>query len=139
VLAAGVAVAQPDLSYAGGISEVRRIASLAETFDAALAPHCPLGPIAFAASLQIAFASPNFLVQEQYLGIDSSGTWPFLDLLSDRTPFRYVDGYIHRPCGPGLGLDVDEGAVRDAAKWAASRPLAAMPVWHHDDGSYAPY
>ena len=69
VLDAGVAVAQPDLSHAGGISEVRRIAALAETYGATLAPHCPLGPIALAASLQVAFATPNFLIQEQSLGI----------------------------------------------------------------------
>lgn len=59
VLAAGIAVAQPDLSHAGGISEVHRIASLADAYGAQLAPHCPLGPIALAASLQVAFATPT--------------------------------------------------------------------------------
>jgi galactonate dehydratase len=63
VLASGIAVAQPDLSHAGGISEVRRIAAMAETYDVTMAPHCPLGPIALAASLQIAFSVPNFLIQ----------------------------------------------------------------------------
>jgi len=66
---AGVAVVQPDLSHAGGISAVRRIVSLAEAFDAQLAPHCPLGPIALAASIQVAVATPNFLIQEQSVGI----------------------------------------------------------------------
>ena len=62
VLQAGVAVVQPDPSHACGISEVRRIAALAETFDAALAPHCPL---ALAACPQVDFATPNLLIQEQ--------------------------------------------------------------------------
>ncbi len=56
---AGIAVAQPDVSHAGGISETRRIAALAEAHDVALAPHCPLGPIALAACLQVDFASPT--------------------------------------------------------------------------------
>ena len=68
-LEAGVAVIQPDLAHAGGISEVRRIAALAETFDVAVAPHCPLGPLALAACLQVDLAIPNFLIQEQSLGI----------------------------------------------------------------------
>src|SRR5690606_38444498 len=66
-LEAGVAVIQPDLSHAGGISEVRRIAALAEVYDALLAPHCPLGPIALAACLQVGFATPNLLIQEQII------------------------------------------------------------------------
>src|SRR5690606_40028343 len=65
VLSAGLAVAQPDLSHCGGITEARRIAALAETFDAYLAPHCPLGPIALAACLQVAFVTPNFLIQDR--------------------------------------------------------------------------
>jgi len=69
VLRAGIAVAQPDVSHAGGISEVRRIAAMAEVYDVQLAPHCPLGPIALAACLQVGFATPNFLIQEQSIGI----------------------------------------------------------------------
>jgi L-alanine-DL-glutamate epimerase-like enolase superfamily enzyme len=69
MLSDGIAVAQPDISHAGGISESRRIAAMAETYDVLVAPHCPLGPIALAASLQLDFAIPNFLIQEQALGI----------------------------------------------------------------------
>jgi len=134
VLAAGVSVVQPDLSHAGGISEVRRIASLAETFDAALAPHCPLGPIALAASLQVAFATPNFLIQEQSLGIHYNVGNELLDYLVDRSPFDYVDGYIRRPTGSGLGIEIDETAVRAADKVA---PDWHSPVWRHADGSLA--
>ncbi len=133
-LAAGIAVVQPDLSHAGGISEVRRIASLAEAHDALLAPHCPLGPIALAASLQVAFATPNFLIQEQSIGIHYNRTAELLDYVADVRVFAFPDGHIHRSDAPGLGLEIDEDAVRRADRvghrW---RP----PVWRHDDGSFA--
>jgi galactonate dehydratase len=133
-LRAGVAVAQPDVSHAGGISEIRRIAALAETHGAVLAPHCPLGPIALAASLQVAFATPNFLIQEQSLGIHYNGGSELLDYVVDQEPFRFVDGHVSRTGAPGLGVTVDEAAVR-----AADRAGHAWrnPVWRHDDGSFA--
>ncbi|MFI6024753.1 galactonate dehydratase [Amycolatopsis magusensis] len=133
-LQAGIAVAQPDLSHAGGISEVRRIAALAETFDALLAPHCPLGPLALAASLQVAFATPNFLIQEQSIGIHYNTDAELLDYVLDRAPFAFPQGAIQRWDAPGLGVEIDENAVREADRrghrW---RP----PVWRHDDGSFA--
>ncbi|MEU0514596.1 galactonate dehydratase [Amycolatopsis sp. NPDC006125] len=134
VLQAGVAVVQPDLSHAGGISEVRRIASLAETFDALVAPHCPLGPLSLAASLQVAFATPNFLIQEQSIGIHYNAGAEPLDYLADVRPFAFHDGAIRRWDAPGLGVEIDEDAVRKADavghRW---RP----PVWRHPDGSFA--
>ncbi|RZT82368.1 galactonate dehydratase [Micromonospora violae] len=133
-LQAGVAVVQPDLSHAGGISEVRRIAALAETYGALLAPHCPLGPISLAASLQVAFATPNFLIQEQSIGIHYNAGSELLDYLIDPEPFRFVDGHITRLDRPGLGITVDETAVRKAAQ----TPHAwRNPVWQHADGSFA--
>jgi galactonate dehydratase len=134
VLGTGIAVVQPDLSHAGGISEVHRIASLAETYGAHLAPHCPLGPIALAASLQIAFATPNFLIQEQSRGIHYNKDADLLSYLVDPEPFRFVDGYAPRGDAPGLGITVDENAVR-----AADRTGHAWrnPVWRHADGSFA--
>ncbi|MEU4527351.1 galactonate dehydratase [Micromonospora ureilytica] len=133
-LQAGVAVVQPDLSHAGGISEVRRIAALAETYGALLAPHCPLGPISLAASLQVAFATPNFLIQEQSIGIHYNAGSELLDYLVDPEPFRFVDGHIARFDRPGLGITVDESAVRKAAQ----TPHAwRNPVWQHADGSFA--
>ncbi|GHH73009.1 galactonate dehydratase [Streptomyces sulfonofaciens] len=133
-LTAGIAVAQPDLSHAGGISEVHRIASLAETFGAQLAPHCPLGPIALAASLQIGFATPNFLIQEQSRGIHYNKDADLLSYVVDTEPFRFVDGLARRSTLPGLGVIVDEEAVR-----AADRRGHAWrnPVWRHPDGSFA--
>ncbi|GAA5162792.1 MULTISPECIES: galactonate dehydratase [Amycolatopsis] len=134
VLQAGIAVAQPDLSHAGGISEVRRIASLAETFDALLAPHCPLGPLSLAASLQVAFSTPNFLIQEQSIGIHYNVGAEVLDYVLDREPLAFPDGVIRRWESPGLGVEIDEDAVREAdRKGHRWRP----PVWRHDDGSFA--
>jgi galactonate dehydratase len=134
LLEAGVAVVQPDVSHAGGISEVRRIASLAEVYGAGLAPHCPLGPISLAASLQLAFATPNFVIQEQSVGIHYNRGGELLDYVADPSVFRFVDGYAQRSRAPGLGLEVDEAAVRKAAerghRWRS-------PVWRHDDGSFA--
>ena len=134
VLQAGIAVAQPDLSHAGGITEVRKIAALAETFDVQLAPHCPLGPISLAACLQVAFATPNYLIQEQSIGIHYNQGAEVLDYVVDKTPLKFVDGCIERLNAPGLGIEVDEAAVRDAdARGHAWRG----PVWRHADGSFA--
>jgi galactonate dehydratase len=132
VLDAGVAVVQPDPSHAGGISELRRIGSLAEIYGASIAPHCPLGPISLAASLQVAFTTPNFLIQEQSVGMHYHGTDPAY--LVDMAPVRVVDGWIARPTGPGLGVEVDEAAVRRAAEVGHSW---RSPIWRHDDGGFA--
>ncbi|MFE3195796.1 galactonate dehydratase [Nocardia sp. NPDC059240] len=134
VLERGVAVVQPDLSHAGGISEVRRIAALAEARDIALAPHCPLGPIALAASLQVGFATPNLLIQEQSLGIHYNTGSDLLDYLVDRTVFAYRDGHAGLLTAPGLGIEIDADAVARAAetghRWR-------NPVWQRRDGSFA--
>ncbi|HEX2130365.1 MAG TPA: galactonate dehydratase [Actinophytocola sp.] len=133
-LAAGVAVAQPDPSHAGGISEVRRIAALAEIHGASLAPHCPLGPIALAASLQLGFAVPNFLIQEQSLRLHYNATDDLLDYLVDPAVFDFVDGHAARPVRPGLGIEIDEPAVRRMAEIGHAW---RNPVWRHADGGLA--
>ncbi|MGH3312289.1 MAG: galactonate dehydratase [Streptomyces sp.] len=132
-LRAGIAVLQPDLSHAGGISEVRRIAALAETFDVQIAPHCPLGPVTLAASLQIAACTPNFLIQEQSIGIHYNRGAEVLDYVADPEPFRFHAGHLLRPTGPGLGIEVDERAVRAADGFDDWH----NPVWRHPDGSFA--
>ncbi|HEX6684245.1 MAG TPA: galactonate dehydratase [Candidatus Limnocylindrales bacterium] len=134
VLQAGIAVAQPDVSHAGGISETRRIGALAETYGAQLAPHCPLGPIALAASLHVAFATPNHLIQEHSIGIHYGGQTDLLDYVVDRSVFCFVDGHLPRPERPGLGIEVDEAAVRRAD---ALGHAWRNPIWRHDDGSFA--
>jgi galactonate dehydratase len=138
-LAAGIAVAQPDISHAGGISEVRRIAAQAETHDVFMAPHCPLGPVALASSLQVDFTVPNLLIQEQSLGIHYNGAGSdLLDYLLDRSVFQYRDGWVDRPLGPGLGIEMDTQAVQDAAAWAAEHRYEwRTPIWHHEDGALA--
>ena len=134
VLTTGIAVAQPDISHAGGVSEVRRIAAMAEAYDVNVAPHCPLGPITLAASLQIDFATPNFLIQEQSRGIHYNESSDLTSYLVDPTPFTWVNGHAEWNPLPGLGISIDETAVR-----AADRTGHAWrnPVWTHEDGSFA--
>ncbi|SHH34263.1 galactonate dehydratase [Jatrophihabitans endophyticus] len=134
VLGTGIAVVQPDVSHAGGISELRKIATMAEAFDVALAPHCPLGPISLAASLQVGLASPNLLIQEQSLGIHYNAGSDLLDYLVDPAVFEYADGFVARPTGPGLGIEVDAAAVERAA---ATGHRWRNPVWRRDDGAFA--
>jgi galactonate dehydratase len=114
---------------------VRRIASLADTFGALLAPHCPLGPLALSASLQVAFSTSNFLLQEQSIGIHyNEGSAELLDYVLDRGPFAFVDGHVERWEAPGLGVEIDEAAVRRADAMGHDWH---NPVWHHTDGSFA--
>jgi galactonate dehydratase len=134
VLDSGIAVAQPDLSHAGGISEVRRIAAMAEVYGISMAPHCPLGPIALAASLQIAFSTPNFLIQEQSAGIHYNTGNDLLDYLVDPSVFAFAEGQVARTTRPGLGIEIDEKAVRRADELGHAW---RSPVWRHDDGSFA--
>lgn len=62
-------ILQPDIAHAGGVSETKRLANMAEAYDVAIAPHCPLGPIAFAASLHVGLSTPNFVILEMSLGM----------------------------------------------------------------------
>lgn len=135
MLAAGaVDVIQPDLSHAGGIWECRKIAAMAEAYDVAVAPHCPLGPIALAACLQLDFCTPNAFIQEQSLGIHYNQGSDLLDYLRDPAVFAYRQGYVDRPAGAGLGIEIDEDKVRAAA---AVGHDWKNPVWRTEDGAVA--
>lgn len=127
-------IIQPDLSHAGGLSEVRRIAAMAEAYDIAVAPHCPLGPLALAACLQIAACTPNHVLQEMSLGIHYNQGHDLLSFVTNPEVFALTDGTLALPTGPGLGVCLDEAAIRDVAKtphrW---RNL----VWRTSDGGYA--
>lgn len=125
-------IIQPDLSHAGGISEVRRIAAMAETYDVALAPHCPLGPVALAACLQVDFASINACLQEQSIGMAYNKGQEIDSYLRDPAVFAYQNGYVPLLTSPGLGVDVDEEIVR-----RSQVPDLAWknPVLHMEDGS----
>ncbi|KAI9926327.1 hypothetical protein ASPWEDRAFT_176704 [Aspergillus wentii DTO 134E9] len=108
-------VLQPDIAHAGGISETKRIASMAETYDVAIAPHCPLGPIALAASIQVALSTPNFVIQEMSLGMHYNVEAGDIDLnsyLVDKTVFDIAEGFVKAPSGAGLGIEIDEDLVR---------------------------
>lgn len=129
-----VDIIQPDLSHAGGILEVKKIAAMAEAFDVAVAPHCPLGPIALAASLQVDACTPNAVIQEQSLGIHYNRGSDLLDYLLDPSVFTYKDGYVEIPHGPGLGVDINEEKVEEAARRGHNWK---NPVWRHEDGSVA--
>lgn len=130
----GVDIIQPDLSHAGGIWETRKIAAMAEAYDVAVAPHCPLGPIAFAASLQLDFCTPNAFIQETSLGIHYNQGADLLDYLADPAVFRFEQGYVKRPTAPGLGIEVNERIVRERA---ATGHNWKSPVWRNADGSLA--
>lgn len=96
-------ILQPDLCHAGGITEVRLIAGMAEAYYAAIAPHNPLGPISLAAGIQLSASIPNFLCQEQV----SLGEGYL------KQPFVVSDGYIDVPTAPGLGIEIDEDALAE--------------------------
>lgn len=127
-------IIQPDPSHAGGITETRKIAAMAEAYDVALALHCPLGPIALAANLQIDAVCYNAFIQEQSLGIHYNKDNDLLDYVGDRSVFAYADGFVAIPDGPGLGVEVNEDYVKERAavghRWR-------NPVWRHADGSFA--
>ena len=114
-------ILQPDISHAGGIFEGRLIAGMAEAYYAAIAPHCPLGPISLAAGLQLDAAIPNFLAQEQV----SLGEGYL------KEPFVVRDGYIDLPTGPGLGIELDEEAMADKIGHDWRNPM----LYHPDDGA----
>lgn len=82
-----VDIIQPDLSHAGGISECKKISAMAEAYDVAVAPHCPLGPIALAACVQMDTCTPNVFIQEQSLGIHYNQGSDLLDYLNDRSVY----------------------------------------------------
>jgi galactonate dehydratase len=108
-----LAVVQPDLCHAGGITECRKIAALAEAAYAKVALHCPLSPVAFAASIQLDAALPNFLVQEH----NEVNNWrengrTYIGKGFFKEPFVLdEDGCVQVPSGPGLGVELDEDGM----------------------------
>ncbi|NYF23787.1 galactonate dehydratase [Sporosarcina sp. JAI121] len=129
-----VDIIQPDLSHAGGITECKKIFAMAEAYDVAVAPHCPLGPIALASCLQVDATSHNVFIQEQSLGIHYNQGSDLLDYLNDPKVFDYKDGYVDMLKGPGLGISINEEFVREQAKIGHNW---RNPVWRHKDGTIA--
>jgi galactonate dehydratase len=135
VLAAGIAIAQPDPAHAGGITEVFRIATLAESYDVQIAPHCAVGPVAFAACVQLDLAVPNFFAQEHVINLTSADS-PDLAFLRNPAVLVPVAGHLDRPTGPGLGIEIDEDAVRAAHRDDLLVPVG-NPQWRYPDDSFA--
>lgn len=130
----GVDIIQPDLSHAGGITEVKKIGAMAEAYDVALAPHCPLGPIALAACLQVDATSYNGIIQEQSMGIHYNVGKSVLDYVNNKSDFEFTNGFVNLPTLPGLGVDV----CRELVEAENKTPHAwKNPVWRHEDGSIA--
>ena len=124
-----VSVIQPDICHVGGIFEGRKLAAMAEMYYMTVAPHNPLGPISLAACIQLDACIPNFLVQEHPGNPDLSD----LGVGYIKTPFEIKDGYISVPNGPGLGIELDEEALKDKiydGNWST-------PRIYHEDGSNA--
>jgi len=130
----GVDIIQPDLSHAGGITEVKKIAAMAEAYDVALAPHCPLGPIALAACLNVDAVSYNAVIQEQSMGIHYNVGKSVLDYVNNKADFTFTDGFVELPKLPGLGVDVNKALVIEENKTPHNWK---NPVWRHADHSVA--
>jgi len=130
----GVDIIQPDVSHAGGITEVRKIASMAEAYDVALAPHCPLGPIALSSCLQVDAVSYNAYIQEQSMGIHYNVGKSVLDYVCNKEVFEFKDGWVDMPKGVGLGVEVNKELIIKENK---SPHGWKNPVWRHADGSIA--
>ncbi len=115
-------ILQPDVCYAGGITELRLIAGMAESHYVPLAPHNPQGPCSLAASCQVAASIPNFMIQE-------GGTRSHSDLL--KVPFKQKDGFLPLPKEPGLGIQIDEEKLRAQV----GEPNAYPETYDREDGS----
>jgi len=129
-----VDIIQPDLSHAGGITEVRKIAAMAESYDVAIAPHCPLGPIALMACLQLDAVAHNAVIQEQSIGIHYNKGGEVLDYMLNKEDLTYRDGWVELPKRPGLGIEVNKEKVLEENQnphhW--KNPVPRLP-----DGSVA--
>lgn len=102
-LKAGVSILQPDIGRSGGIWETKKIAVLAEAFNAQIAPHIYCGPVAHAAAAHLAFATPNFLILESILTDFHAAVV--------QKPLAWEAGYIPAPTEPGLGLELNDAVI----------------------------
>ncbi|KAJ9125497.1 hypothetical protein QFC22_000458 [Naganishia vaughanmartiniae] len=128
-------IIQPDIAHSGGISETRRIANYAEAYDIGVAPHCPLGPLAFAASLQIAFSTPNFLICEMSWKMHyNAGDFDLFTYLKNPEVFAVKNGAVELLTGVGLGIEMDEDLIRKNAE--ENKDFSwRNPTWRGPDGA----
>lgn len=129
-----VDIIQPDVALCGGISELRKIAAMAEAHDIAVAPHAPYGPVALAATLQVDMATPNVFIQEQSLGIHYNKGFDLLDFMKNKDIFQFKDGYLDVPKEPGLGIIMDEEMVEEISQEGL---YWTNPKWENHDGTIA--
>jgi len=129
-----VDIIQPDLSHAGGITEVKKLAAVAESYDVAVAPHCPLGPIALASCFVIDACCHNAVIQEQSLGMQFTEEMSLTDYLNNPEMFAYENGYMKITDAPGLGVDINEDIVREMDAKGFNWKNAQ---WRNEDGSVA--
>jgi galactonate dehydratase len=115
-------ILQPDLCHAGGLTEGRIIAGMAEAYYVPIAPHNPMGPISLAVGLHLAASIPNFLVQEQVSLGEGYLKKPFV---------LQKDGTVMIPDGPGLGIELDEDKIKDKIGHNWRNPES----YNHLDGS----
>ena len=121
-----VAYIQPDISHAGGITELKKIANMAEVYYIHIMPHCAIGPVAFSASLHVDAVVPNFLMQEQ---IDQGLGAGLL-----KEDWLVKEGHIDLPVKPGLGFEIDEQEIQ---KQAIYREELGGEYYYETDGSVA--
>lgn len=121
---------QPNLSIAGGPTQVKKVADAAEIYDTLLVPNCPVGPVGQAACLQIAVSSRNVVLQEQ----SHSNSEYIRDYISNREYFSLDNGYVQVPDTPGLGVEINEAVVRERSKQTIEHKSSA---WRHEDGTVA--
>jgi len=129
-----VDIIQPDPCHTGGVSEFRRIAAMAEAYDVSVAPHCPLGPVALATCLQLDFNCVNAVIQESCIGIHYNDGAGLLEYMLNPEIFDFHDGYIERFTGPGLGIEINEEKLRQAAAVAHDWK---NPLWRTPSGVVA--
>ena len=111
-------VVQPDVSHAGGLGECKKIAAMAEAYQIPFAPHNPSGPIAHAATMQLAACTPNFFLLET---MATDIPWR-KDLTNESLVFQ--DGYFEITDRPGLGVELNEEAF-------AEHPYQSRPLRHY--------
>lgn len=115
----GADIIQPDICCCGGITEMKKIAALAEAEYVTVAPHNPMGPVATAVNAQFAATAPTFLILEYHVDTES----PRKDLVEE--PYRLVDGYLELPDKPGLGIELNEEYYKQHPykPWKRAMPL----------------
>ena len=121
-----VAYIQPDVSHVGGISELKKVANMAEIYYMHIMPHCAIGPVALASALHVDAVVPNFLIQEQ---IDASLGYGLL-----KRDWLVKDGFIDLPTAPGLGFEIDE---KEAKQWIDYEEELGGEFYYDQDGSVA--